>query len=60
VAGTIVGRGRKGTFVASRPPSGAIADARAAAEAYAARARTLGLGPEDALGLVRAALGMQG
>ena len=59
-AGTIVGRGRKGTFVTPRSPSGAIADAQAAAEAYAGQARTLGLDPEDALGLVRAALGMQG
>jgi DNA-binding transcriptional regulator YhcF (GntR family) len=55
--GVLDGRGRRGTFVADRARTTA-GDARAAAEAYAATARSLGLGPEAALRLARTALGL--
>jgi DNA-binding transcriptional regulator YhcF (GntR family) len=52
-------RGRLGTFVAaSGDPT--QRQAQAAATAYADRVRELGLGPEDALAYVRAALGLSG
>jgi GntR family transcriptional regulator len=57
-AGTVVGRGRRGTFVADRPQAGARGDAAAAAAAYVARARALGVGPDEAVDRVRAALGL--
>ncbi|HEX6236554.1 MAG TPA: GntR family transcriptional regulator [Acidimicrobiales bacterium] len=53
--GVVHSQGRRGTFVADPAPASAGA-ARAAADAYAARARDLGLTPEAALRLVRAAL----
>jgi DNA-binding transcriptional regulator YhcF (GntR family) len=50
-------RGRLGTFVAaSGDPT--QRQAQAAATAFAARARQLGLAPEDAVTYVRAALGL--
>jgi DNA-binding transcriptional regulator YhcF (GntR family) len=55
--GVLDGRGRRGTFVAERARTTA-GDARAAAEAYAATVRSLGLRPETALRLARTALGM--
>ena len=57
-AGTVVGRGRRGTFVADQPQVGARGDAGAAAAAYVERARALGVGPDEAVDLVRAALGL--
>ena len=48
-------RGRSGTFVAGH---GVSAEARAAARAYADRARELGLDPSEALLLVQRALGI--
>jgi DNA-binding transcriptional regulator YhcF (GntR family) len=56
-AGVVETRGRHGTFVtaaASRVP----AEAQRLAETFAAEVRRLGLDPERALGLVRAALGL--
>jgi DNA-binding transcriptional regulator YhcF (GntR family) len=55
--GVLDGRGRRGTFVADRAPA-AASEARAAADAYAASVRALGLRPEAALRLARTALGM--
>jgi DNA-binding transcriptional regulator YhcF (GntR family) len=58
-AGLLIGRGRRGTFVAERlpeRPTGAEAMLRKAAGAYAARARGLGFGSERALLEVRRAL----
>jgi DNA-binding transcriptional regulator YhcF (GntR family) len=55
--GLLDGRGRRGTFVADEASESAGA-ARAAAEAYAERVRTLGLRPEAALRFARAALGL--
>jgi DNA-binding transcriptional regulator YhcF (GntR family) len=49
--GVIVTRGRGGTFVASSPEAGS-ADAEQAAAAYAATARRLGLGLDDATRLL--------
>ena len=49
--GVIVTRGRGGTFVASAPAAGS-ADAEQAAAAYAATARRLGLGLDDATRLL--------
>ena len=50
-AGSIAGRGRRGTFVSERPPI-ALGDGDArlaeAAEIYARRARQLGFGPSAA------------
>ena len=60
VAGLLVGRGRRGTFVADRLPEGppdAAAALGRAAEAYARRARQLGASPEEALRAVRGAVG---
>lgn len=59
-AGALVGRGRRGTFVAAAPRSpAASADPRLvdAAEAYARVARRLGAGPAEALEQARRALG---
>lgn len=59
VAGLLVGRGRRGTFVADRLPERPRDAAGAlglAAEAYARRARQLGASPEEALRAVRGAL----
>lgn len=52
-------RGRHGTFVAANGDP-TQRQAQAAATAYADRARQLGLAPDDALGYVRAALGLPG
>lgn len=53
-AGVVDTRGRSGTFVADDATS---QEARRAAAEYAARARSLGLADDDALALVRRALG---
>lgn len=53
-AGAVVTRGRAGTFVADDDAEHA---AKAAAAAFAARARALGLSPAHALQLARDALG---
>lgn len=53
--GVLVTRGRHGTFVA-RDGAGAEQDAARAAARYAHTVRNLGLSPERALDLVRAAL----
>ena len=55
--GVVETRGRRGTFVAAPPEEPAEA-VRLAAEAYAERCRELGVDPEAALDLVRAALGL--
>ena len=58
--GLVVGRGRAGTFVTERlpaTPSGVEARLAEAADAYARRARQLGVTPEDAARAVRRALG---
>jgi DNA-binding transcriptional regulator YhcF (GntR family) len=52
--GVVETRGRAGTFVAGR---GVASAARAAATAYAASVRALGLSDEEALAAVRRALG---
>ncbi|TRW43357.1 GntR family transcriptional regulator [Georgenia yuyongxinii] len=52
-AGAVLTKGRSGTFVADDDAEHA---AKAAAAAYAARAKELGLGQKRALDLVRAAL----
>ncbi len=54
--GLIAGQGRRGTFVAEQAP--VTSAAREAAEAFAARVRGLGVPPENALRLARAALGL--
>ena len=54
--GLLDGQGRRGTFVADQAP--ATGAARDAAEAFAERVRSLGLRPEAALRLARAALGL--
>lgn len=54
--GVLETRGRNGTVVAGSTDPVAQ-QAEAAAAAFAARARTLGLGTDEALRLVRAALG---
>ena len=55
--GVLQGQGRRGTFVADPAPD-ATGAAREAAEAFAARVRSLDLPPEAALGLARTALGL--
>lgn len=59
--GVLEGRGRAGTFVRAGVTDGkatsAGASARAAAERYADLSRSLGLAPEEALAVVRNALG---
>ncbi|WP_068250591.1 GntR family transcriptional regulator [Janibacter corallicola] len=58
--GVLEGRGRSGTFVRSTVTAGraapAAASAREAAQRYAETTRSLGIGPEAALALVREAL----
>lgn len=56
-SGTLVGRGRHGTFVADRSPAGdAEAGLEEAADTFAHRARELGVGTQRAERAVRAAL----
>lgn len=59
--GILEGRGRTGTFVRVTVSAGQVApagtSARAAAERYAETVRSLGLEPDEALALVRRALG---
>ena len=59
--GVLEGRGRSGTFVRSTLEGGKVASAgasaRAAAQRYADTARSLGLSPQEALEVVRRALG---
>src|SRR3954470_4408218 len=57
LAGLVQTRGRLGTVVTARA-AGTSAQAQRAAEAYAQKAKALGLPPETALALVRAALGL--
>jgi DNA-binding transcriptional regulator YhcF (GntR family) len=54
-AGLVETRGRHGSFVTHRA-GGVPAEAERLAARYAAETRALGLSPEQALGLVRAAL----
>ena len=54
-SGVLETRGRHGTFVAVRG-SDREREARRAADRYVERVRELGLGTEEALGLVRTAL----
>ncbi len=54
--GFIETRGRNGTLVSARTDTGQSLLQRAATD-YAARARDLGVGADEALGYVRAALG---
>lgn len=56
-AGLVETRGRNGTFVTTRA-SGVHPEAQRLATAYAERTRQLGVDPEQAVGLVRAALGL--
>jgi DNA-binding transcriptional regulator YhcF (GntR family) len=59
-SGHLVGRGRRGTFVADDPPDTALDDAAAldaAATAFATAARRLRAAPEAALAAARRALG---
>ena len=56
-AGLVQTRGRHGTFVTSRA-AGVPAEAQQLAARYAERTRALGVAPEAAVALVRAALGM--
>ncbi|NJC72181.1 GntR family transcriptional regulator [Planosporangium thailandense] len=56
-AGLVETRGRHGTFVTHRA-SGVPAEAERLAARYAEETRRLGLDPEQALGLVRAAFGL--
>jgi DNA-binding transcriptional regulator YhcF (GntR family) len=56
LAGLVETRGRLGTVVTARA-AGTSRQAQQAAEAYAERTRALGVPPETALALVRAALG---
>lgn len=53
--GVVETRGRNGTFIAAAG-NAADREAAAAAQAYAQRARRLGLGPDEALAAVRDAL----
>ncbi|MFB9238282.1 GntR family transcriptional regulator [Plantactinospora siamensis] len=55
--GLVETRGRHGTFVTARA-AGVPEEARRLAADYAARSRELGVRPEDALALARAALGL--
>lgn len=59
-SGTLVARGRLGTFVSdtlpTRPPAAEVRLAEAA-DTYARRARQLGFGPSEALEQARRALG---
>jgi len=55
-AGLVETRGRNGSFVTHRA-GGVPAEAERLAARYAAETRALGISPEQALGLVRAALG---
>ena len=57
LAGLVQTRGRLGTVVTARA-AGTSARAQQAAAAYAEQVRALGVPPETALGLVRAALGL--
>jgi DNA-binding transcriptional regulator YhcF (GntR family) len=56
-AGLVETRGRLGTVITARA-SGTSVKAQQAAVAYAEKTRTLGIPPETALSLVRAALGL--
>jgi DNA-binding transcriptional regulator YhcF (GntR family) len=56
-AGLVETRGRLGTVITARA-AGTSAQAQRAAQAYAEKANALGLPPETALALVRAALGL--
>lgn len=60
--GILEGRGRTGTFVRATVSAGKVSptatSAKAAAERYAETARSLGLAPDEALALVRRALGV--
>ena len=58
-AGLVQTRGRNGTLITSLA-AGTSTQARQAALAYAETTRALGVPPEAALGLVRAALGLTG
>lgn len=58
-AGLVETRGRHGTFVTHRA-AGVPAEAERLAVRYAEETRRLGLDPEQALGLVRAAFGRSG
>ena len=57
IAGLVETRGRAGTVVTARA-AGTPAQAQKAAVAYAEKALALGVAPETALALVRAALGL--
>ncbi|MGK5681507.1 GntR family transcriptional regulator [Actinoplanes sp. URMC 104] len=57
LAGLVETRGRAGTVVTARA-AGTSAQAQKAAAAYAEKVRALGVPPEAALALVRAALGL--
>ena len=57
LAGLVETRGRLGTVVTARA-AGTSAQAQKAAAAYAERVRALGVPPETALALARAALGL--
>ena len=57
LAGLVETRGRLGTVITSRA-AGTSAQAQKAAQAYAERTRALGVAPETAVALVRAALGL--
>ena len=57
LAGLVQTRGRLGTVVTARA-AGTSTQAQRAAQAYAEKARALGVPPETALALVRAALGL--
>ncbi|GAA0497014.1 GntR family transcriptional regulator [Paractinoplanes deccanensis] len=57
LAGLVETRGRLGTVITARA-SGTNVQAQKAAAAYAERTRALGVAPETALKLVRAALGL--
>jgi len=57
LAGLVQTRGRLGTVITSRA-AGTSAQAQRAAQAYAERTLALGVSPETAVALVRAALGL--
>jgi DNA-binding transcriptional regulator YhcF (GntR family) len=57
LAGLVETRGRLGTVITSRA-AGTSARAQRAAQAYAEQTRALGVTPETAVALVRAALGL--